>query len=66
MDLERIMVKGGKMQEEKVMEIKENWEIKLPEELLDKMDLHPSDKVCFQLEGLEKPDTLILKKAQEN
>ena len=50
------------MSERKRMIVSEKGEITLPKEIIKALGLQLPGKVCFQLEGLEQEDTLVMKK----
>ena len=50
-------------EERKILKVGKNGEITLPPEIIKALDLQLPDKIYFQLEGLEKEDTLVMKKA---
>jgi len=48
---------------EGIIKVGDNFEVNMPDEIMKAMDLKPGDEVYYSLEGLEKEDTLVLKKA---
>jgi len=51
------------MKEKNQSVIEKGNKIKIPNEILEKMNIKPGDHVYYQLEGLDTEDTLIIKKA---